>query len=105
METKMILLDEILIDSSINIRDELDEDTIERYMECFDQLPPIIVFNYNGDFNYILADGFHRCKVAHLAYTALFYSFRCISLSELLLVVRWVKLNKCTKSSIGFPEP
>lgn len=38
-------LDEILIDPSIQIRDKLDMDVVERYMESLDSLPPVVVFN------------------------------------------------------------
>ena len=39
-----LALTEIFIDHSINIRDGLDENTIETYCHTFDQLPPVVVF-------------------------------------------------------------
>lgn len=53
---------DIVIDDNLNVRDELDKDTIERYAECFDQLPPVVVFDI--DDGYLLADGFHRVEAA-----------------------------------------
>lgn len=62
METKTLSLDSITIDDTLNVRETLDSDTIERYMENFDQLPPVVVFDATeGD---LLADGFHRVEAA-----------------------------------------
>lgn len=58
METKTITLTSITIDDNLNVREGLDNETIERYMESFEQLPPVVVFD-TGD-RYLLADGFHR---------------------------------------------
>jgi hypothetical protein len=69
-------LSKIFIDHSINIRDGLDDETIETYMEIFDQLPSVIVFKLTGmpseisdtvlkgQGMYLLADGFHRVAAA-----------------------------------------
>jgi len=62
MEIKKFALNEIVVDSSLNIREKLDEETIERYMECFEQLPPVVVFDIAE--GYLLADGFHRIEAA-----------------------------------------
>lgn len=56
-------LTEITINQDLNVREELDNDTIERYAESLEQLPPIVVFNI-GDNSYLLADGFHQVKAA-----------------------------------------
>ncbi len=61
-ESKELKLNDIRIDENLNVRELLDEDTITRYMECFEQLPPIVVFE--TDDGYLLADGFHRYEVA-----------------------------------------
>jgi ParB-like chromosome segregation protein Spo0J len=55
-------LTEIAINSVINVREALDNETIERYVESFDQLPPVVVFE--TDDTYLLADGFHRYEAA-----------------------------------------
>lgn len=56
-------LDQVTIDNTINIRDELDEDTVRRYMEIFDQLPAVTVFRL-PDGTCLLAGGFHRAEAA-----------------------------------------
>ena len=53
---------EITIDPAVAIREGTDEDTIQRYEEIFDELPPITV--YKTDHTYLLADGFHRWAAA-----------------------------------------
>ena len=53
-----VAISEIRIDPTIHIRQKLDAETIERYMEILDQLPPIVLYKLDGDL--ILADGFHR---------------------------------------------
>lgn len=62
MERETIGLAEIVIDDKLNVRDGLDNDTIERYMDCFDYLPPVVAFDI--DEGYLLADGFHRVEAA-----------------------------------------
>src|SRR3990170_5015758 len=57
-----IALAEITLDPAVNIREQLDEETIQWYMEVFDQLPPVIVYRWNGQT--LLADGFHRYAAA-----------------------------------------
>lgn len=57
-----IKLSDITIDPAVAIREGTDEDTIQRYMDTFDELPPIIV--YHTDHKYLLADGFHRWAAA-----------------------------------------
>ncbi len=59
---EMLALSTITLDPAVNIRDQLDEDTIQWYMEIFDQLPPVIAYHWNGQT--LLADGFHRYAAA-----------------------------------------
>ena len=61
MKTKLKLSD-IYIDQVISIRLGIDEDTVRRYMENLEQLPPIVVFHVGS--KYLLADGFHRREAA-----------------------------------------
>jgi hypothetical protein len=58
-----VKLADMYIDPEINIREKLDENTVARYMEIFDELPPVVVFTRQGDKNY-LSDGFHRAEAA-----------------------------------------
>lgn len=55
-------LSEIVIDPAVAIREGTDEDTIQRYEDNLEQLPPIVVFE--TDHKYLLADGFHRWAAA-----------------------------------------
>ena len=57
-----IPLSKIKADPAVQVRNRLSDETIERYMEILDQLPPIIV--YNADSKLILVDGFHRRAAA-----------------------------------------
>ncbi len=57
-----LALRDIVVDSSVDIRERLDEPTISTYMEVFDRLPPITVFETPEGM--ILADGFHRVSAA-----------------------------------------
>jgi ParB-like chromosome segregation protein Spo0J len=49
---------DIIVDPAIQIREGNDEDTVQRYMESFDSLPPVDVFDTED--GWLLADGFHR---------------------------------------------
>ena len=62
METQVLALSSIELDAAVNIRDQLDEETIQWYMEIFDQLPPVVAYQWNG--RLLLADGFHRYAAA-----------------------------------------
>lgn len=55
-------LADIIIDQTIDIRSRLDEETINRYAESFDELPPVVVFATEEGL--LLADGFHRIAAA-----------------------------------------
>ncbi len=54
-----VLLEKIVVDPTIQIRKGTREETIRRYMECWEYLPPITLFD-TGDGRLLLADGFHR---------------------------------------------
>lgn len=62
MDIMELKLNDITINDDLNVRDSLDDETVEDYKQCFDQLPPVVVFD--TDDGYLLADGFHRCKAA-----------------------------------------
>jgi ParB-like chromosome segregation protein Spo0J len=55
-------LDDVIVDEAVSIRHGLNEDTIERYTESWEYLPPPVV--YATPHGYILADGFHRFEAA-----------------------------------------
>jgi hypothetical protein len=58
MDIRKLPLDELVLDPNLNLRDRLDDFTVERYAEAWDRLPPITVFEVEG--RWLLADGFHR---------------------------------------------
>ena len=64
MEVRELPIDEIVLDPTLNLRDRLDEETVERYAESWEDLPPVAVFEVDGQ--WLLADGFHR----HAAFVA-----------------------------------
>lgn len=53
---------DLVVDPTIQIRRGNHEQTIQRYMESFDQLPPVDVFDTPD--GQLLADGFHRVASA-----------------------------------------
>lgn len=53
-----VALQEITVDPTVHIRQKLDAETIERYMEVLDELPPVVLYKLDGEL--IMADGFHR---------------------------------------------
>ena len=55
-------ISQITIDPTVDVRRKLDEETIREYMDSFAELPPVVVFETDGDF--LLADGFHRVVAA-----------------------------------------
>lgn len=58
MNIRELALDELVLDPNLNLRDRLDEFTVERYAESWDRLPPITVYEVDG--RWLVADGFHR---------------------------------------------
>jgi hypothetical protein len=57
-----IPLDDLVLDPNLNLRDRLDDFTVERYADSWDRLPPITVFDV--DDRLLVADGFHRHAAA-----------------------------------------
>jgi hypothetical protein len=64
MDVRELPVDEIVLDPGLNLRDGLDPEAIERYAESCEDLPPVTVFDVDGQ--WLLADGFHR----HAAFIA-----------------------------------
>ena len=62
MKIRDLLLDNLVLDPRMNLRDRLDQDTVERYMEAWDRLPPVTVYEVDGEM--MLADGIHRHAAA-----------------------------------------
>src|SRR5262249_60057430 len=58
MDTRELPLDELVLDPNLNLRDRLDDFTVERYAEAWGRMPPVTVFEVEG--RWLLADGFHR---------------------------------------------
>jgi ParB-like nuclease domain len=55
-------LDDLVLDPNLNLRDRLDDFTVERYADSWDRLPPITVYEVEG--RLLIADGFHRHAAA-----------------------------------------
>jgi len=51
-------IEAIVLNPELNLRDCLDEETVHRYAEAPELLPPVTVYQVDGD--WLLADGFHR---------------------------------------------
>jgi hypothetical protein len=62
MKIREIRLDDLVLDPNLNLRDRLDDFTVERYADSWDRLPPITV--YQVEERLLLADGFHRHAAA-----------------------------------------
>ena len=62
MEVRELPMDEIVLDPNLNLRDRLDEWTVERYADAGSRMPPVTVFEVEGQ--WLLADGFHRHAAA-----------------------------------------
>ncbi len=62
MEIRDLPVDELVLDPNLNLRDRLDAETVERYAESWDRLPPITVFEVEG--RWLLTDGIHRHAAA-----------------------------------------
>lgn len=62
MNIRELPLDELVLDPNLNLRDRLDEFTVERYAESWQRLPPITVYEVDG--RWLVADGFHRHAAA-----------------------------------------
>ena len=62
MDIRELPIDELVLDPSLNLRDRLDEWTVERYAESWNRMPPVTVFEIDG--RWLLADGLHRHAAA-----------------------------------------
>lgn len=62
MEILELRLDDLILDPNLNLRDRLDDFTVERYADSWQRLPPITVYEVEGQL--LLADGFHRHAAA-----------------------------------------
>jgi ParB-like chromosome segregation protein Spo0J len=62
MNIREVPLDDLVLDQSLNLRDRLDDFTVERYADSWDRLPPITVYEVGGQL--LVADGFHRHAAA-----------------------------------------
>jgi ParB-like chromosome segregation protein Spo0J len=62
MKIREIPLDDLVLDPNLNLRDRLDDFTVERYADSWERLPPITV--YRVDDRLLVADGFHRHAAA-----------------------------------------
>ncbi|MGP0068542.1 MAG: ParB/RepB/Spo0J family partition protein [Isosphaeraceae bacterium] len=62
MNIRKLPLDDLVLDPNLNLRDRLDDFTVERYADSWERLPPITVFEVEG--RLLLADGFHRHAAA-----------------------------------------
>jgi ParB-like chromosome segregation protein Spo0J len=58
MKIRDIPLDDLVLDQQLNLRDRLDDFTVERYADSWERLPPITVYLIEG--RLLVADGFHR---------------------------------------------
>ena len=64
MDIRELPLDDLVLDPNLNLRDRLDEFTVERYAESWQRMPPVTVFEVEGQ--WLLADGLHRHAAAVL---------------------------------------
>jgi hypothetical protein len=62
MEAMELPLDEIVLDPDLNLRDRLDPETVERYAEAWERMPPVAIYEVDG--KWLLVDGFHRHAAA-----------------------------------------
>jgi hypothetical protein len=62
MDIRNVPVDDLVLDPNLNLRDKLDDFTVERYIEAWERLPPVTVFEVEG--RWLLADGFHRHAAA-----------------------------------------
>ena len=62
MEIREVPLVDLVLDPNLNLRDRLDDFTVERYADAWNRLPPVTVFDIEE--RWLLADGFHRHAAA-----------------------------------------
>lgn len=59
-------LAQIQRDEKFSPREGTDVEVAKQYAECFDQLPPMVVFKVPDRNKYVLADGWHRYRAAEI---------------------------------------
>jgi ParB-like chromosome segregation protein Spo0J len=64
MDIRELALHDMILDPRLNLRDRIDRDTVERYAEAWNRLPPVTVYKIKTKF--YLADGIHRHAAAVL---------------------------------------
>ena len=62
MDIRELPIDELILDPNLYLRDRLDDYTVERYAEAWNRMPPVTVFEVDGQ--WLLSDGFHRHAAA-----------------------------------------
>ena len=62
MDIRELPVDDLVLDEALNLRDRLDQETVERYDESWERMPPVTVFEVEG--KWLLTDGFHRHAAA-----------------------------------------
>jgi len=62
MDIRNVPLNDLVLDPNLNLRDRLDDFTVERYADSWDRLPPITIYEIDG--KWLIADGFHRHAAA-----------------------------------------
>jgi hypothetical protein len=62
MDIRNLPIDDLVLDERLNLRDRLDDFTVERYADAWERLPPVTVYEVEGQL--LLADGFHRHAAA-----------------------------------------
>jgi ParB-like chromosome segregation protein Spo0J len=64
MDIREVPLHDLILDPRLNLRDRLDQDTVERYAEAWNRLPPVTIYKIGNKL--YLADGIHRHAAAVL---------------------------------------
>jgi DNA modification methylase len=66
MQTQLVALSDIDDARSLELspREALDNETVERYMVTLDELPPIDVWEVDGEADLLVSDGLHRLRAA-----------------------------------------
>lgn len=62
MDIRELAIDQLVLEDDLYLRDKLDDFTVERYADAWDRMPPVTVYQVEGQ--YLLADGFHRHAAA-----------------------------------------
>src|SRR5262245_46168458 len=62
MDIRDLPLDDLVLDPRLNLRDKLNDETVERYADAWERMPPVTVYEVDG--RWLLADGLHRHAAA-----------------------------------------